>query len=93
MSIIQGVAELRNSIHAMLERAREKDEAVFAKILEEFRGARGEFAKDAALIAEIVKQKASGEPMDDRTIIENYSLYILLADAGTGVLWAKPTRF
>lgn len=81
MSIIQGAVELRNSIHALLETGREKDEAVFAKILEELKAAGGEFAKDAALIVEIVKQKVSGAPMDDRTMMVSYTLHILYTDS------------
>lgn len=69
MSLIADVRELRENVHAAFEKSGEKDELMFAKILEELKSAGGEFAKDAALVVEIAKQKLSGKPMDDRTMM------------------------
>lgn len=75
MNVASNLRELRTSIHTVLEKGKDKDEAVFTKILDELRAAGGEFAKDAALVVEIVKQKVSGKPMDDRTMMVSYTLY------------------
>lgn len=77
MSATQGAVGLRESIHALLATGREKDEVVFAKILEELKAAGGDFAKDAALIVEVVKQKVSKAPMDDRTMMVSWFMHFI----------------
>lgn len=87
---------LRNSINALLEVGKEKDAAAFAKILEELKTAGGDFAKDAALIVEVVKQKVSKAPMDDRTMMVSelysgygiYSLFLLWIHERVGECFA-----
>ncbi|KAI5850166.1 heme peroxidase [Morchella snyderi] len=69
MSVIGDLCTLRTDIHSLFDKGANKDENIYSKILEDLLQAGGDFAKNSALIVEIVKEKISGKPMDDRTMI------------------------
>ena len=72
MSVISDIIQLRQTVHSAFEGDSEKDELVYVKMFEELKNMGGDFQKNSQLIVEFVKQKLSGKPMDDRTMIVGF---------------------
>lgn len=66
MSILGDPNEARGSIHSALNQ--NEDENEFSQVLEELK-AGAEALKNIGLLMEVVKQKASGAPIDDKTLL------------------------
>jgi len=61
--------ELRKNVHAVIQQRQDKEELVFTQILDELKDRGPDCVKYAALIVDLLKQKTSGELMDDRTLL------------------------
>lgn len=75
MNVLADLKDVRSSIHSKL--TQNPDEALFGKILDELRATGGNITKDVGLVMEIVKQKASKKPLDDRSMLVSYILFML----------------
>lgn len=73
MSVISDVLELKKTLHSIFDNGSSKDEQVCIEIFDELKKLGGDFNKNARLIIELLKQKVSGEPMDDRSMIVSLS--------------------
>ena len=63
------VKQFRSTVHRTLEKQHHKEERIFTKIIDELQENSPSFGTHAALIVDLLKQKASGELLDDRTLL------------------------
>ena len=71
--ILTDLGSLRTAVHTAIQSKTDKEESMFAEILEEFKAKGPEFLKHAQLIVDLVNSKTSGLPLDDRDLLVRFT--------------------